>query len=294
MRLVVGYLATPSGADGVALGIRLARSLNARLELCMVIPPDRTLPARVPADPGYDDVLVHQAHQWLAEALATVPDDVQASAHLSFHESFAQGLLDEVNRLQAHAIVVGASHDGVLGRHAIGTVTSDLLHSAHVPVALAPRGTRHHDVPRVREVTCAVGTRAGAAVLLRTAVRSCLRMQSPLRLVSLVSIEPHHHLRGDGRAVRERAVTHAQAVLDEARVQLQGDGLAITAQVADGDSVESAVRTLEWHEGDIVLVGSSRLAQHHRLFLGSTAAKMLRVVPVPMVVVPNSDGHPDD
>ena len=44
MRLVVGYLATPSGADGLALGVRLARSLSATLDICMIVPPDRTVP----------------------------------------------------------------------------------------------------------------------------------------------------------------------------------------------------------------------------------------------------------
>ena len=38
MKLVVGYLATPGGADAVALGARLARTLGAELELCIVLP----------------------------------------------------------------------------------------------------------------------------------------------------------------------------------------------------------------------------------------------------------------
>ena len=44
-----------------------------------------------------------------------------------------------------------------------------------------------------------------------------------------------------------------------------------------------------WQDGDLVMVGSSRLAQPRKLFLGSTAAKMLRVLPVPMVVVPKHE-----
>jgi nucleotide-binding universal stress UspA family protein len=33
-------------------------------------------------------------------------------------------------------------------------------------------------------------------------------------------------------------------------------------------------------------VGSSRLAEKYKLFIGSTANKVLRALPVPMVVVP--------
>ena len=58
--------------------------------------------------------------------------------------------------------------------------------------------------------------------------------------------------------------------------------------VGRGDSIEDAVAQLDWEPGEIVVVGSSRLAQPRRLFLGSTAAKMLRELPVPMIVVPRT------
>ena len=48
------------------------------------------------------------------------------------------------------------------------------------------------------------------------------------------------------------------------------------------------VARLAWLPGELLLVGSSRLAQPRRLFLGSTAAKMLDVIPVPMIVVPRT------
>ena len=220
-----------------------------------------------------------------------MPEDIQVEVHLSFHESFAQGLLDEVDRLNALAIVVGASGDGLLGRHAIGSVSTELLHSAHVPVALAPRGTRHSAATVIREVTCALGTRVGADIVLNTAVRASELMQVPLRLVSLVALDPQNDLRDHrdtAESARERARNHAQDTLDVARAALPAE-FPIEVIIADGSTVESAVRQLDWQDGDLVMVGSSRLAQPRKLFLGSTAAKMLRVLPVPMVVVPKHE-----
>lgn len=291
MRLIVGYLATPSGEDGLVLGAQLARSLGARLDICMVLPPDRRVPTRVPAESGFEDILASRAQKWLDEARHMVADDIDVEVHLSFHESFAQGLLDEVERLDAQAIVVGASGDGLLGRHSVGSVSTELLHSAHVPLALAPRGTRHSSASKIREVTCALGTRIGADVLLRTAVRTAERMHTPLRLISLVSLDPQNDLRDEhdtSDTVRERSVRHAAETLEEARSALPQD-FPVSVTIADGSSVESAVRTLDWQDGDLVMVGSSRLAQPRRLFLGSTATKMLRVLPVPMVVVPKQE-----
>ncbi|NED59883.1 universal stress protein, partial [Streptomyces sp. SID10244] len=41
MKLLVAFLATPGGEDAVALGVCLARTLNASLDISLVIPPDR-------------------------------------------------------------------------------------------------------------------------------------------------------------------------------------------------------------------------------------------------------------
>ena len=58
------------------------------------------------------------------------------------------------------------------------------------------------------------------------------------------------------------------------------------SDIATGKTVEDAAASLDWEPGDLLYVGSSRLAQPFHLFLGSTAAKMLRVLAVPMIVVP--------
>jgi nucleotide-binding universal stress UspA family protein len=283
MKLVVGYLATPGGADAVALAVRLARTLGAELELCIVLPADRGGVARVSTG-DFEGLLAEQAETWLNEA--AVPDDVVARSHVSFTDSFADGLIKEIGRLEADAIVVGGSGGGLAGPFSLGSVVNELLHSSPVPVVVAPRGARHTDVDRVREVTCAIGEREGADRLLRTAVRFSKAAGTPLRLASLVALDPTYgHLRGDADAVRERALEHAQETLEAAKNALP-EAIPVTSTIVDGPTVEDAVSKLDWRDGDLIMVGSSRLSAPKRLFLGSTAAKMLRVLDVPMMVVP--------
>ncbi len=283
MKLVVGYLATPGGADAVALAVRLARTLGAELELCIVLPADRGGVARVSTG-DFEGLLAEQAETWLNEA--AVPDDVVARSHVSFTDSFADGLIKEIGRLEADAIVVGGSGGGLAGPFSLGSVVNELLHSSPVPVVVAPRGARHTDVDRVREVTCAIGERQGADRLLATAVRFSKAAGTPLRLASLVALDPTYgHLRGDADAVRERALEHAKETLEAAKNALP-EAIPVTSTIVDGPTVEDAVSKLDWRDGDLIMVGSSRLSAPKRLFLGSTAAKMLRVLDVPMMVVP--------
>ena len=285
MKLVVGYLATPGGADAMALAARLARTLDAEVDACIILPADRALPTLTGAR-DYEAKLGEQAEKWLAEALASVPDDLTAHSHVAFDDSFADGLIRETARVQGDVIVVGGSGGGLAGSYSLGSVVNELLHSAPVPVVVAPRGTRDSSVDRVREVTCAIGQRQGADLLLETGVRFSEAAGTPLRLVSLVALDPvFGQLRGDEEAVRDRAMAHAQQVLETAKSSLP-EGFPVASTLVEGETVEDAVRKLEWHDGDLIMVGSSRLSAPRRLFLGSTAAKMLRVLDVPMMVVP--------
>ena len=60
----------------------------------------------------------------------------------------------------------------------------------------------------------------------------------------------------------------------------------ITSEVASGRSWASALGSLEWKGDEVLVIGSSAAGPLSRLFLGSSAAKIIRHSPVPVVVVP--------
>jgi nucleotide-binding universal stress UspA family protein len=281
MKLVVGYLATSGGADAISLGVQLARTLGAELELRTVVAPDDVTTPRVTAD-RFHEALAEQGSEWLDEALRLVPDDITAHGGVLVEESVAGALSAEALRLDAEAIVVGGSGGGLIGSLSLGSLVDDLLHFAPVPVAVAPRGTRNSAVERIRSVTCAIGDRPGARRLLDTAVRASRATGAPLRLVSLVALDQH------GEQGVEGAREHAHATLESVQAALP-EGADVTAVVADGATVEAAVEGLDWQDGDLLMLGSSRLAPPRRLFIGSTAARILRVLQVPIVVIPGED-----
>lgn len=281
-RIVAGYTATDAGADAVALGARLAAASDSSLHLVVVLPgEERSL--ITPPDAGYDRYVREQAEQWLRDAAATVPDAVRVRTHVRFADSFAEGLLESAHDLDASLIVVGAANGGRRGRHRLGTVAGELLHSSDVPVALAPEGARRIDpLSGITRITAAIGLRPGADVLLEESIALAEVTGAELRLVSLVAVDLPA-----GISSNESAAMHADEVFVHARAALP-KGVDAEAVVGLGDSIEEAVSHLSWEPGEIAVVGSSRLARPRRLFLGSTAAKMLHELPVPMIVVPRT------
>lgn len=282
-RIVVGYTATKAGRDAIAFASRMATATGAELDIVLVLPAEGRS-VITPPDASYDRYLRAQAGEWLAEASARVGEGVPHRTHTVYAESFGEGLLEVAHEVGASHIVVGAADGATRGRHRLGSTTSQLLHTADIPVVLVPRGARK-TAPEVgiSRITLALGLRAGAAQLVDEAIALATATGAPLRLLSLVTVDLPPTV--DTGVIRLAGAAHADEVLAAVRASVPED-VETEAVAARGEDIEEAVRHIDWEPGEIVLVGSSRLAQPRRLFLGSTAAKMLHEITVPMIVVP--------
>ncbi|MBJ7387523.1 MAG: universal stress protein, partial [Mycolicibacterium sp.] len=109
----------------------------------------------------------------------------------------------------------------------------------------------------------------------------------PIRMLSLVSAENLAEA-ASVKEVRQMQIEAAEENLAVAARTLP-DSPEIESLVADGLTLESALKKLNWADGALLIVGSSRFAAPRRIFLGSTAARILAGVDVPVVVVPRTE-----
>lgn len=285
MRYVVGYGPRQRGVDGINLAATLARSSGATLDLVSVLPSNAPTFHMYSPDEAFNAEVEDQGREWLADGLAHVPDDVHAVADLRRADSITEGLLDaatDPERGDAGLIVVGTHHRVRAGRFGLGSLADALLHASAVPVALAP--AEYPGYERITRVTCATGMQPGTEHLVDAAIALAAAWKVPLRLMSLVAVGE-----GGGEARRQewtqRAEQHAATLVAKATAALPAD-CPVSSVVGHGDSLGEAVEALEFADSEVVLIGSSRLAQPKRLFLGHTATKIMRALPVPMIVWP--------
>ena len=281
---VVAYEATDRGRDAVQLGVALARLTAAELRICLILPTSSAVPAKVPAGASeYGSLLAAQGRDWLSEAADLVPSDVTATTHLLWAESTSEGLIRASVQFDSDRIVVGAASYGVLQRFTVGSIANALLHASPVPVALAPRG--YLALAAISRITCAMGTRPGWKALLESMVAISEGLPVDLRFVTLVEVDAARS--GQAIDLSAASAAHLTSVVEHFEKDSTSSGF-VTTEVAEGRTVEDAVEKLDWRVDEIALVGSSRLAQPSRIFLGVTANRMLHSLPVPLIVVPTA------
>jgi nucleotide-binding universal stress UspA family protein len=283
MHLTVGYLATPTGDDGIALAAELAKTFDAAVDVVLIVREE--LPDGHPGRAEYQELLVAKGKGWVADAVGKLAEaGVKAESSVLVGESFAESLIEFAEGKSSDMIVVGGAKDGFFGGHTIGPVAGALLHCSPIPVALAPRGYGEEAPDTITEITVAVPTTDRTDNPLPIALTLASAASLPIRMMSLVTIENIDEATSKAEARRAQIAAAEENLLLAARSVPEAP--EIQSLVADGSTLESALKKLKWDDGDLLVVGSSRFAAPRRIFLGSTAARILAGVDVPVIVVP--------
>lgn len=284
-RVVVGVHGDDaSSRDAVALGVRLARLLDERLVLSCV-----WVTSFGPLDPLGDDAVREAVEEELRTLRALVPDDVPASTELRTATSVLRGLQLAARERDAEVLVIGSHRPS----EPEATGPAAVPH-APCPVAVAPRGYR--DAPPVADVVVAWDGSEEARVALEHAADLARRTGGQLRVVAVFET---------GEGVRDRRWARGEATqrwlqglreevessLEEAR-RLVGDDVAVRTELREGWPATEVAASARG--AGLVVAGSRGYGRLRRLVLGSTAAELLRIAEVPVLVTPRGVGGPED
>ncbi|MFF5792053.1 universal stress protein [Paeniglutamicibacter sp. NPDC012692] len=284
MRYLVGYTADARGAEAIALASAMGGA-KAHLDIAIVLPENTPFSAVYPgSDHGYSSILADKVDDWAKQALALVPEGISARVIARSVPSPAEGLILVAKETGAQVIVLGGRRRHMAGFFAPGSVASALLHASPVPVAMgSPEAVASLEKAngKLSRVTAFVGTKPGLKGVVQAAAAAAAAQGLPLRVVSLVAQD---QMDADAASLEE-SIASTRAKVGEIVSSLELDAEVL---VASGLSIDDAIAELSWEDGEIAVVGSSRLARKRRLFMGPTAQRMLRTLPVPLVVVPKN------
>jgi nucleotide-binding universal stress UspA family protein len=289
MTIIAGFSSSRQGSAPLNLAAQLSRTTGEKIIATAIV--ERALPAGIdPIEDEYQGYVSAQAAASLERVVeGTGGEDVSVIIHQS--TSIPMGLMELVEQHDADLVVVGSSSSGLLGRVALGSVTERLVHSAAVPVAIAPRGYPSSPV-NIKRLTAAYGGAADAVGLIQSAAELAKRWSVQLRIASF-TVRPPATFGGSIESSAENLVVQqwtrktmdaAVKQLNEARANLSIPDVDVV--IGAGIDWGAAVDNIAWTSGDMLLLGSGAAGPMAQVFLGTAAAKILRHAPVPVMILP--------
>lgn len=290
MTIIAGFSASRHGSAPLRLAAQIARTTGENIVAAAVLETTEALSGdRIERE--YQAHLSTHAMASLEAVVAAMRTDLDIKSVIHQANSIPTGLMELIAEYQASVVVVGSSSSGLLGRIALGSVTERLVHTAAVPVVIAPRGYPLSPIP-LQRLTISYGGAADSVKLIQTGAELAKQWKVDLRIASF-TVRPTAMFGGgieqsaEDLVLRQWAQQTTRAVsaqLDEARraVSLPDVDLVIGAGTGWG----SAVDDIAWTSGDMLLLGSGAAGPLTQVFLGSAASKIIRHVPVPVMIVP--------
>jgi nucleotide-binding universal stress UspA family protein len=294
MRAVVAYRGRDDGGESLELAAMLRRSTGAALRVVGVYPPVSDYPSMARADLEYRDWLSGLADVAREDVRARLwPDEADEIPYERVSStSVAAGLVQAAESDAADVIVLGCARTAVSGSLMLGSVGSRLLHSSPVPLLLSPHGYKAPDDTPFGCLTVAYAGTDRSKEALRAAIDLASRYGATLRIATFVPrakgmYPPEIGLDTEDMVAAQWAEQAAELLDDAVEISRAAGVPDVETAVARGNGWNEALLSIEWGPCDLVVLGSSRLGPIARVFLGSTAAKILRHTPVPALVVPS-------
>ena len=291
MRVVIGVTPDDSGSDALAIGAMLCMSFGAEPVLAHIYPAAYEYVSRGHVDAEWQRYLREQAEALVAEAAAEMAQDYGFEAvgtTVHGHRSSGKGLIEVARAMDADVIAIGSAPGASNSRFQIGSTADQLLHGSHVPVAMAPASLRRSAEPKFSRILVAFQNTSEAHNGVLEAARMAVRAELPLQLITILQ---KHRIYGS--ALSRSAETAVIEELTEQTTESQAavisqlpEGLAISANIAVGDTIATALGQLSFDSNELLVLSSSSGGALKRVFLGDITYKLIRSASVPMIVLP--------
>ncbi|WKG02394.1 universal stress protein [Mycolicibacterium sp. HK-90] len=291
MTILAAFSASRHSSAPLNLAVQLARTTGEQVIAAAVV--ERSWPRRDDLVEGeYLAYVRAQATEALQRAVAVLPADVEVTPVVHESTSIPTGLIELADAHRASLVSVGSSSSGMIGRVTLGSVTERLVHTARVPVAFAPRAYAQTD-GRIRRLTAAYGGEADVNGLIPATAEMAASWKARLRIVSF-TVRNTMAFAGTIESSAEELVVQQWSRRTIAEITRQLTAIRDRMAVPDVDVVvgaghdwNTAVESIGWDTGDMLVLGSGAAAPSAQVFLGSAAGKILRRSPVPVMIAPS-------
>jgi nucleotide-binding universal stress UspA family protein len=293
MTIVVGYIPHRGGRGALDLGLQLAHARGETMAVVTVIPRQWQTPSMARIDAEYAEYarqVGEEAEQQARDYLRDTSVEVETTYRATTGRSVSSALVETAQELGGSTLVIGSSADSPEGRIVTGATAEKLLHSAHVPLAISPRGYQSVAAAGFTRLTCAFSDSESSVRTVAHAAELAKQLGVPMRVASF-------GVRHATMYPPEVGLTAEDSVLDswadqaaDAQRRLVADGVidaAVPCVIGTGSGWVESVGSIDWQRDELLAIGSSAAGPLARVFLGSRAAKLIRAAPVPVVMLPS-------
>ena len=219
------------------------------------------------------------------------PEDVDFRVEFEYAE---EGVLKVVDEGETDLVVIGATGQGRLANFLLGSTTEDVVRRSDTPVLVVPAETRvapfERIVAPVDFTECSRISLQNAAEIAREDGAELLVVHAYALPVTETTFLPAQM----PAETIEAFETQRHKALEEFVGEVDLTGVEWQERLEVSAPHNAIVDVVRETGADLIVMGTHGRRGFERLFLGSTATKVLRRMPCPVMTIRTRDSEPND
>jgi len=302
-RILVPLDFSSTATDALRFVLSMARETGARVDLLHVIPP-LALPAETSHLPEgwsrYEDERRHEAEQQLeALAAAETGPDVRTGVIVRVGDP-ATVIVDTARTRRSDLVVVSTHGRSGLSRFFLGSTAEAVVRRAPCPVLTVRRRVLARTVAaakptseQINRILVPVDFSAPSRTAVRHAAAFAQRFGASLRLLHVVRrVEVPARLALEARRLQAAVYLDGEERLAAWAERVVPNGVAVKHVVAVGEPYDVITGMARREKLDLIVISTHGHTGLNRLFLGSTAERIVRHAACPVLVIRRPERTP--
>ncbi len=186
-------------------------------------------------------------------------------------------ILDFSEEENIDLIIVGSHKKGLIDKLLLGTVSEKIISKARKSVLVI----KGKPIVSIERILCGYDFLPNSKEALEIAKELAKKTGASIRIVHGDADEPFAHFKGIYTKVLERK----KSILEEVKKNLSDEGINSDYTILRETPDRAILDTIEDYKPDIVILGKRKTSAVKRIFIGTTASKVIKDSPVPVMIV---------
>ncbi len=186
-------------------------------------------------------------------------------------------ILDFSEECNIDLIVIGSHRKGLIDKLILGTVSEKIISKASKSVLVI----KGKPLNKIEKILCGYDFLPNSKEALETAKILAKKFNAIIRIIHGDADEPFAHFKG----IYEKVLERKKDILNKIKKQMEQENITMDYEILKEPPSEAIIDEIHIYQPDIVVLGKRKTSAVKRLFIGTTASKVVKEANIPVIIV---------
>jgi len=203
--------------------------------------------------------------------------NIKVKTIIEISENITDSILDNIEKEKADLVIIGSHKKGLIDKLLLGSISEKIVNKSPVSTLVL----KGQEIKNLKKLLVGYDFLPNSKEALNIAEEIAQKCNSEIFIVHADTDIKHTHILSVYNSVKEKK----KNILNQIVSEIKNKGINAKYEILEESPVEAILDEIEEYHPDLTIVGKRKSSKLRRLFLGTTALKIVKNAPSPVLIV---------